>query len=123
MNLLDLRPGRACGVFCAVAVLLLFMVWRQSNAVFVPGLLYIFLPVLVAWTHDADAHVMLGDTGSNLLGASIGLAVCLYCGVAIQIVVLILAVALHVLAERWSITQIVEQSPILRAIDRRPGVI
>jgi len=122
MNLLDLRPGRACGVFCALALLLLFTLWRQSSEFFVPGLLYIFVPALVAWTHDADAHVMLGDTGSNLLGASIGLAVCLYFGPAVQVAALLLAMALHILAERRSITQIVEESRILGAIDRLTGV-
>ena len=122
MNLLDLRPGRACGVFCASAIAILAIVWRREEAPSVPGLLYVVLPALVVWSHDAEGRVMLGDTGSNVLGGSLGLALCLYFGTGVQIVLLLALAALHVAAERISLTKVIEANPVLRAIDRLTGV-
>jgi UDP-N-acetylmuramyl pentapeptide phosphotransferase/UDP-N-acetylglucosamine-1-phosphate transferase len=121
-NLLDLRPGRACGVFWALSMVVLLAIWPPRGGTIVPGLWYVVVPALVVWIRDAKASVMLGDTGSNLLGASIGLAVCLYLGVAWQVGALILALAVNILAERRSITQLIDQNPVLRTIDRMTGV-
>lgn len=122
MNLLDLRPGRACGAFCAAGILLLGFSWRHWGRPTAPALLYVLLAALATWPRDARAKAMLGDTGSNLLGASLGLAVCLYFGVAAQVAFLFGLAALHVLAERTSITKIIEGNSFLRAVDRLTGV-
>jgi len=122
MNLLDLRPGRACGIFCLAAILLMVVDWRRDSRLLLPELLYITLPALIVWTHDGDARVMLGDTGSNLLGAALGLAVCVTFGAAVQAVLLAALIGLHLAAERVSLTTVIEGNTILRAIDRLTGV-
>ena len=121
MNLLDLRPGRACGAFCLSAAVLL-IVGLLHGAPSPPSLVFVWLPALITWPRDAGAKVMLGDVGSNLLGASLGLAVCVYAVPAAQIVVLAALVILHVVAERVSITKVIEGNRFLSAIDRLTGV-
>ncbi len=122
MNLLDLRPGRACAAFCAAAIILLFAATRRSAGAPAPSLLYVVVPALITWPRDARAKVMLGDTGSNLLGASLGLAICSYTAPSVQIAVLAGLIALHIIAERVSITKVIEGNPYLRAVDRLTGV-
>jgi UDP-GlcNAc:undecaprenyl-phosphate/decaprenyl-phosphate GlcNAc-1-phosphate transferase len=122
INLLDLRPGRACGGFFAVAVPILIWGWRRDGSLSVPGLLYVAIPALVVWTWDAAGRVMLGDAGSNLLGAALGLGVCECTGTLAQALILAGLVALHVVAERVSITKLIESSRFLRSIDRLTGI-
>jgi UDP-N-acetylmuramyl pentapeptide phosphotransferase/UDP-N-acetylglucosamine-1-phosphate transferase len=122
LNLLDLRPGRACGVFCLAALVLLASTLVRGAPPSMPGLLFVLAPALVAWPFDASARAMLGDTGSNLLGAALGFGLCVYSGVGVQIAALALLIGLHIIAERESITAIIERHPFLRAVDRLTGV-
>ncbi len=122
MNLLDLRPGRAGGVFLCVAIIILVTLFRQAGTLFVPGLLYIILPALLVWERDSRASVMMGDTGSAILGGTLGLSVCLYTNLPTQIVVCLLLIAFHVLTERRSLTQLIERSPLLKWLDELTGV-
>ena len=122
VNLLDLRPGRAGGVFLLLAfplcVLVLFS--REAGT---PLLLFILLPTFTVWQRDARAQVMMGDTGSNVLGATLGLALASPpVTLPLQILALSLLVALHILAERISLTKLIEQRPLLRKLDKLTGV-
>jgi UDP-N-acetylmuramyl pentapeptide phosphotransferase/UDP-N-acetylglucosamine-1-phosphate transferase len=122
VNLLDLRPGRAGAVFLVASGLLLGYTVRTDSALAGVPLLYIVLPTLPVWERDARAAVMMGDTGSNLLGACLGLAVASLPVYTPQIVTLLLLIVLHVVAERYSLTQIIEKTPVLRFLDRLTGV-
>jgi UDP-N-acetylmuramyl pentapeptide phosphotransferase/UDP-N-acetylglucosamine-1-phosphate transferase len=121
INLLDLRPGRAGGVFLLVSLPLLVLALRPP-VLYVPLLLLVVAPTALVWRRDARAEVMMGDTGSNLLGACLGLAVALTCPTPVQAGVLALLIALHITAERVSLTRVIEANPILRALDRLTGV-
>ncbi len=120
INLLDLRPGRAGGVFLAAAVPLIGFQLISQKAV-VP-LLLVAIPTLVVWWRDRQAQVMMGDTGSNLLGACLGLALACMHSLPVQIAALTLLVALHLAAERTSLTRVIEHNPLLRSLDRLTGV-
>ncbi|HZT44272.1 MAG TPA: hypothetical protein VFA07_19055 [Chthonomonadaceae bacterium] len=122
INLLDLRPGRAAAVFLVLAVLLLGLLFAADERL-ESGLplLYVFLPTLLVWERDAQAQVMLGDTGSNLLGAALGLALA-RAPLAARVVALLLLLALHVAAERVSLSAVIERHPVLRALDRLTGI-
>lgn len=122
MNLLDLRPGRAGGVFLCVAIIILVTLFRHAGTLFVPGLLYLILPALLVWERDSRASVMMGDTGSAILGGTLGLSVCLYAGLPIQIVVCLLLIAFHVFTERRSLTQLIERVLLLKWLDELTGV-
>jgi UDP-GlcNAc:undecaprenyl-phosphate/decaprenyl-phosphate GlcNAc-1-phosphate transferase len=122
VNLLDLRPGRAGAVFLLCALLLLLAAFRSEAHVGIPPLLYVFLPALIVWERDARARVMLGDAGSNPLGAALGLALAQIASVALLILVLLALIVLHVVAERASLTKLIEANRLLRALDRLTGV-
>jgi UDP-N-acetylmuramyl pentapeptide phosphotransferase/UDP-N-acetylglucosamine-1-phosphate transferase len=123
MNLLDLRPGRACAVFllCASA-LLAAALYTRTSLVSELLLVCVMLPTLPAWILDSRAKVMLGDTGSNVLGAGLGLAVVYSQSTILEVITLAVLIALHIVAERRSITQIIANNKILNTLDRLTGV-
>ncbi|MDI6829464.1 MAG: hypothetical protein QME62_13385 [Armatimonadota bacterium] len=120
LNLLDLRPGRAVSFFwiglLALAILKLFhlSIWHE---------LVILMPAAIWLTLlDRSAKIMLGDAGSNTLGAILGLAFALEIGVVGKLIIVIFLGALQVYAEKYSITKLIEGNRIMREIDRRMGV-
>jgi UDP-GlcNAc:undecaprenyl-phosphate/decaprenyl-phosphate GlcNAc-1-phosphate transferase len=122
LNLLDLRPGRAGALFLlfALAVVSFQLVSRRSA--WPPPLLFVMIPTLVVYERDARARVMMGDAGSNLLGGTLGLAFVLtFPEPTARWTALALLVALHVIAERWSLTRIIEGNPVLRRLDAMTG--
>lgn len=122
VNLLDLRPGRAGAVFLLSAVLLVWAAFTQRDNPVIPPLLYVILPAFVVWERDARARVMLGDAGSNPLGATLGLATAQYLPLLVQVLLLFALIAMHLLAERLSLTKLIESNRILRSLDRLTGV-
>jgi UDP-N-acetylmuramyl pentapeptide phosphotransferase/UDP-N-acetylglucosamine-1-phosphate transferase len=123
MNLLDLRPGRMCACFLLAAAVLLVAAVAAETTGAAWALAMVALPAAVAYRRDARAEVMLGDTGSNALGAALGLT---YVQVApllpSQAAVVALLLLLHVAAERWSLTALIESKPLLRRLDACTGV-
>src|SRR3954468_13099760 len=69
-NLLDLRPGRAVKAFVLLGAGLTAGAW-DARPLAALGLFA--APVLVAGAYDVRERAMLGDTGSNLIGALAGL--------------------------------------------------
>ena len=114
-NLLDLRPGRAAKAFVLLGVLLLAYTRELSPlrelGVFVG-------PLLVLGAFDLRERAMLGDTGSNLLGALAGLWVVTALGASGELAVLCALVALTAYGELRSISQTIERVGPLRALDR-----
>lgn len=122
VNLLDLRPGRAGGVFMLVAFPLCALMLFSGEAG-TPLLLFVLIPTIPVWQRDAKAQVMMGDTGSNLLGATLGIALATSpITVPFRLLMLSLLIGLHILAERVSLTKLIEQKPLLRKLDRLTGV-
>jgi UDP-N-acetylmuramyl pentapeptide phosphotransferase/UDP-N-acetylglucosamine-1-phosphate transferase len=66
---------------------------------------------------DLHEHLMLGDTGANVLGAVLGLAVVLDVGRGPRNVVLIGLVLLTLIAEAVSFSAVIARVPILRRFD------
>jgi UDP-N-acetylmuramyl pentapeptide phosphotransferase/UDP-N-acetylglucosamine-1-phosphate transferase len=115
LNLLDLRPGRA--VSCFWLVLFLLAVTGAVEA----GRLVLLLPLLipavwVTWL-DRSARVMLGDAGSNVLGAVIGLVLAYELGMVWRLVAIVLIAAVHVYSERRSISALIEGNRFLKSVD------
>ncbi len=114
INLLDLRPGRALKVFAAVSALMYVLspsgtAWPLWPAV-IP-------PVLVLFVLDLAEIGMLGDTGSNALGATVGLTFVVNFGWQIQLVAAILLVGLTLLSERYSFSEAIERNLALKWLD------
>lgn len=114
-NLLDLRPGRAAKAFVLVAVLLLAISLDLSPLAEI-GLFA--GPLLVLGVYDLREKAMLGDTGSNLLGALAGLWIVTALGVTGQLVALLLLVAVTAYGELRSISRAVERYAPLRILDQ-----
>lgn len=123
LNLVDLRPGRAVKVF-------LFVAGVAFTLMPLPRFLWL-LPVLVAvgvyLPGDLQEQFMMGDTGANVLGITLGAVLAWWTPFVYQLVIFGLLLGLHVLAETVSFSQLIERSALLRAIDnlgcrpRRPG--
>jgi len=113
-NLLDLRPGRSVKAFVLLALALAIGDWALFP-IWVEGL---FIgPVLVVGFFDLREKAMLGDTGSNLLGAVAGLLVVSYLGTTGQLIALAVALAITIYGEFRSISSFVERAPLLRQLD------
>jgi hypothetical protein len=113
-NLLDLRPGRAeKGLFLLGAGICLGA-WTFAPL----ELLGIFAgPVLVGAWFTLRERAMLGDTGSNLVGAIGGVWLLASLGGTGRLIALALVVGLTVFGELRSISRTVDSVPPLRWLD------
>jgi UDP-N-acetylmuramyl pentapeptide phosphotransferase/UDP-N-acetylglucosamine-1-phosphate transferase len=121
LNLLDLRPGRA--VTCFWIGLAGFAVSRIGN---LPAWKSVLIPVAIpaavlSWL-DRTACVMMGDSGSNVLGAVLGLVFAYELDVPSKIVLVLLMIVVHVYSEKYSISKLIESNRLLRRMDRLLGV-
>lgn len=119
INLLDLRPGRAGWV--SVALWLAAMAAARAE----PLLLLTgpaFLCELALLPADSRGRWIMGDSGSNVLGALIGLVIVAGMPPWTRWVGLAVLLAVHVFAERRSISRTIEAIPALRWLDSRLGV-
>jgi UDP-GlcNAc:undecaprenyl-phosphate GlcNAc-1-phosphate transferase len=113
-NLLDLRPGRAEKGLVLLGVGLCLGAWT-----FWPlELLGIFVgPVLVGAWLTLSERAMLGDTGSNLIGAIAGVWLLTTLGADARLVALAVVLALTIYGEMRSISKTIDSVPPLRWLD------
>ena len=86
-----------------VAVLVVAAPADRTHLTAVAMLLGAALGLLV---FDLREELMLGDAGSNVLGAIAGLGVVLTCGLAVRVVVLLVVVGLNLASERVSFSRV-----------------
>ncbi|MED1793944.1 UDP-N-acetylmuramyl pentapeptide phosphotransferase [Brevibacillus nitrificans] len=122
LNLFDLRPARAIKVFWLLEAVAISLCYWTSDlpSFFKHGIWQ--LPMLAAtcmlFRHDAGARVMLGDTGSNTLGFVVGFAFAAGTPLIVQLMIFLLFVGVHIVAEFFSISKLIESSRWLTRIDR-----
>lgn len=113
-NLLDVRPGRSIKSFWLLALTLFPF---QPAPVFK----HIIVPVLIISTclflYDRKRVAMIGDTGSNVLGGIFGYLLLLSTQQVLQLLFLLLFLCLSVLAERYSLSQLIKKNPLLSKFD------
>jgi UDP-GlcNAc:undecaprenyl-phosphate/decaprenyl-phosphate GlcNAc-1-phosphate transferase len=113
-NLLDLRPGRVEKMFAALLAGLCLGAWTAEPL----ELLGLFIgPVLVGVAFTLRERAMLGDTGSNLVGALAGVALLTTLGETARWIALALVAALTVYGEFRSISRTIDGFPPLRWLD------
>ena len=114
-NLFDRAPGRATKVGLVAWIPIAIAARADSVGVAIAPVIGAFVGLL-----DDDLHerLMLGDTGSNVLGAVLGLAVVLECDPATRTVVLAVLVALTLVSEVISFSGVIDRVPPLRKLDR-----
>jgi UDP-GlcNAc:undecaprenyl-phosphate GlcNAc-1-phosphate transferase len=113
-NLFDLRPGRSAKAFVLLGIALTAGTWDLDPF----KALGLFAgPVLVAGFYDVREMAMLGDTGSNLIGALAGLWLVLSLGTTGELVALVVLATITAYGEFRSISAFVERTPGLRHLD------
>lgn len=114
INLLDLRPGRAIKGFLIFLIPVLALN-EQINWWLLLPLLGI---VLAYFPYDLRARAMMGDAGSNVLGFILGYYMANLPGTGLKLGALGILLALTLLSERVSFSQIIEKVALLRYIDQ-----
>ena len=119
-NLFDRRPGRVIkvglGVFAVLVAVALLDPALAGVALALGAALGLLRP-------DLRADLMLGDTGSNPIGAALGLGAVIALAVPVRLSALVVVLALNLASERVSFTDVIERHRPLRYIDqlgRRP---
>lgn len=120
INLLDLRPGRALFAFFAGMIVALLSAWSRLSAPVPIGAVAASAAGVACY--DSTGKAMLGDVGSNALGAVLGLTFALDASPVVKIVVLAVFLALNVYSERRSISALIAGHPVLAKIDSKLGV-
>jgi UDP-GlcNAc:undecaprenyl-phosphate GlcNAc-1-phosphate transferase len=113
-NLLDLRPGRS-----VKALVLLGIALTAATQITEPAAaLGIFLgPVLVCGYFDLREQAMLGDAGSNVIGAIAGVWIVLTLDPGEQLIALLALLLINIYGEFRSISTVIEKVPGLRHLD------
>lgn len=142
INLTDLRPGRALKTYSMLALVAapVFVLdavegyvrysgsfaelgvapWRPlDSAVALLLMLCVLLgPVVAVWRPDLGEEGMLGDAGSNAMGAVVGYLLASALPLPWLAVAATALLALNLLSERVSFSAIVDSVAPLRAVDR-----
>lgn len=143
VNLLDLRPGRALKGYIVLGTVGLvaagFSLWAQAAqdvgtlgdsgavpAVPVPAIagsavlvlaVLVFGPVAAVWRLDLGERGMLGDAGANAMGALAGYLIALSGNLWLLAAAAAVLLAFNLASERVSFSRVIEERPLLRAID------
>jgi UDP-N-acetylmuramyl pentapeptide phosphotransferase/UDP-N-acetylglucosamine-1-phosphate transferase len=114
-NLLDRAPGRVIKVG--------LLAWIPIAIAAGTGELGVALAVVIGafcgvFGDDLRERLMLGDTGANVLGAILGLAVVLEYSRGVRNGVLVALIVLNVAAEFVSFSRVIDRVPPLKRFDR-----
>lgn len=112
LNLFDLRPGRCLKVATALSAPI--ALGRHPGAPLATGALGV---IAASWRPDLAEETMLGDAGANSLGALIGISLALHPDARVRGAVLGAMVALTLLSEKVSFSDLIERTPALRRLD------
>jgi UDP-GlcNAc:undecaprenyl-phosphate GlcNAc-1-phosphate transferase len=113
-NLLDLRPGRSIKAFVLLGIGLA-VATQLTEPIATIGIFA--APALVAGFCDLREMAMLGDTGSNVLGALAGLWMVLALDTNSQLIALGVLLIVNIIGEFTSLSAIIEKIPGLRHLD------
>ena len=113
MNLFDLRPGRAIKAYLVIMIPI-YITLTGYTKVFP---LLILPNVLAYFNTDLKARGMMGDTGSNVLGISIGVLMALGYGIKVRVAWLVFLILMHLITDKFSLTKIIEKNRVLKFID------
>lgn len=114
-NLLDRAPGRTIKFGLVAYVPIALVIGTAPIGVAIAPVMGAALGLL---GDDLRERLMLGDTGANVIGAVLGLAVVLGASEGWRLSVMLALLALNVSAEVVSFSRVIDAVPPLRAFDR-----
>ncbi|KAA0236398.1 MAG: hypothetical protein JJLCMIEE_00176 [Acidimicrobiales bacterium] len=114
-NLFDRAPGRVIKISGLVFIVMLIASHRSPELV---GASIVMGAATALVVPDLREKLMLGDAGSNVLGASLGLGFVLVTSPGSRTVALVVLAALNALSEVVSFSRIIDAVPPLRLLDR-----
>jgi UDP-N-acetylmuramyl pentapeptide phosphotransferase/UDP-N-acetylglucosamine-1-phosphate transferase len=114
VNLFDRAPGRALKVALVAWVAVIGVTRDDAVGVALAPVMGAFLGL---FGDDLREHLMIGDTGSYVLGGVLGLAVVLDTGQSTRVGVLVALVMLTLAAELVSFSRVIDRVPPLRFLD------
>ena len=114
-NLLDRAPGRTIKFGLVAYVPLALVIGTAPIGVAIAPVIGAALGLL---GDDLHERLMLGDTGANVIGAVLGLAVVLGASEGWRLAVTLVLLTLNVVAEMVSFSKVIAAVPPLRAFDR-----
>lgn len=125
VNLLDVKPGRAIKGFLFVLAAIIggtyAIHFAGGNASIERDTLVLIVPfalwAISLWGYDLGCRGMMGDAGSNVLGAVLGVAVVWELSATARLIVLGLLVAFHLVCEVGSLSAIIQSVRPLRWLD------
>ncbi len=117
-NLFDRAPGRVIKVSALMFAMLSIPVALVRSASGLGAVAVVMGAALGTLPSDLHETSMLGDTGSNALGASLGLGVVLMCVPWVRVVVLVGLLVINLASERVSFSTVIDAVAPLRALDR-----
>lgn len=115
LNLMDLRPGR-----CAKFFLLIGGIFMLSKFSLLPDNIPLFImmiSVFIYIKYDLGEYCMLGDTGSNILGVTLGFYSILLFDTWMKSALLACLLIINIAAEKISITKLIEKNRLLSFFD------
>jgi UDP-GlcNAc:undecaprenyl-phosphate GlcNAc-1-phosphate transferase len=114
INLLDLRPGRAGKSFFVLSLFIVAVGADRYQLMYLAvmgGSLAAFLPF------DLKANAMMGDTGSNMLGMTIGFLAVYNLALPVKLAFFLFLLVFHLVTEKYSLTSIIEKNRVLNYLD------
>ncbi len=116
INLLDLRPGRSVKFFLFIIILLTIFTFSIELYWFIIS--PVIGMVIALFPGDLKAKFMLGDTGANILGVVAGIIIVLFAPILFKWFVLAFLLVGHAIAEKYSVSLLIERFYLLRMIDK-----
>ena len=113
LNLFDLRPGRALKVAGGLGTVL-----ALTGGPGAPVAATAAGAAIAGLRDDLTERTMLGDTGANALGATIGTALAAHPSRTLRGSALAAVIGLTLLSEKVSFSRVIEDTPALEALDR-----
>lgn len=115
LNLMDLRPGRCAKVFLLIAVFIFAS--NINNLILILPLGITITIAAVYIFYDLKELCMLGDTGSNILGLTLGYYSAFCYNASIKVIFIFILLIINIAAERISITAFISRNKLLNCID------
>lgn len=115
MNLFDLRPGRAVKLFIFISLIFILSNFMNKGNYILYSIIGILIPY---FSFDLKSKAMMGDVGSNVLGFTLGFYASVNLNMSIKSIILIILFILHIIAEKFSFSDIIKSNRILSYFDK-----